>query len=97
MNLFKNQVNITEEYEKPPYYMLIKMYTRVKNNAILAILDTRACMSIITKPLTVALGLRWKPSNRNDIIAIDEKPQAAVGVVDKIPVIIANIQMYILL
>ena len=58
LNLFKDQINITEEYEKPPQYIPIKVYTRIKGNAILAILDTGACMSVVTKPLAVALDLR---------------------------------------
>ena len=52
-------------------------------------------MSVVTKPLAVTLGLRWKPSTRTDIIAVDGKPQAAVGVVDGIPVVIADAQTYI--
>ena len=71
-----------EEYKKPSQYTPIKVYTRIKGNAILAILDMRACMSVVTKPLAVALGLRWKLSTRTDVIAVDGKPQAAVGVVD---------------
>ncbi len=47
-------------------------------------------MSVVTKPLVVALGLKWKPSTRNNVIAVDGKPQAAVGVVDGIPVVIAE-------
>ena len=58
LNLSKDQINITEEYEKPPQYTPIKVYTRIKGNAILAILDTGACMSVVTKLLAVALGLR---------------------------------------
>ena len=58
LNLSKDQINITEEYEKPPQYTLIKVYTRIKGNVILAILDTGAYMSVVTKPLAVALGLR---------------------------------------
>ncbi len=58
LNLFKDQINIIKEYEKPPQYTLIKVYTRIKGNAILAILDTEACMSVVTKPLVIALGLR---------------------------------------
>ncbi len=58
LNLFKDQINITEEYEKPPQYIPIKVYIRIKGNAILAILDTGTCMSVVTKPLVVALGLR---------------------------------------
>ena len=54
-------------------------------------------MSVITKPLAVALGLKWKPSTRNDVIAVDGKPQAAVGVVDGIPVVIAEVQTFIFL
>src|SRR6266540_2779194 len=76
LNLFKDQINITEEYERTPQYTLIKIYTRIKRNAILAILDTGACMSVVTKLLAVALGLRWKPSTRTDVIAEDGKPQA---------------------
>ena len=52
-------------------------------------------MSVVTKLLAVALGLRWKPSIRTDVIAVDRKPQAAVGVVDGIPVVIAEAQTYI--
>ena len=52
-------------------------------------------MSIITKPLAIALGLKWKLSIRNDVIAVDGKPQAAVGVVDGIPIVIAEVQTFI--
>src|SRR6266542_755681 len=68
LNLSKDQINITEKYERPSQYIPIKVYTRIKENAILAILDTSACMSVITKLLAVALGLIWKPSIRNDVI-----------------------------
>ncbi len=95
LNLSKDQINITEEYEKPPQYTPIKVYTRIKGNVILAILDTGACMSVVTKLLAVALGLRWKPSTRMNVIAVDRKLQAAVGVVDGIPVVIAEAQTYI--
>src|SRR6266511_4712257 len=85
LNLSKDPINFTEEYEKPPQYTPIKVYTMIKGNAILAILDTGACMSVVTKPLTVALGLKWKLSTRNDVVAIDGKPQAAVGVITDMP------------
>src|SRR6266498_356461 len=97
LNLSPDQVNVTEEYEKPLQYTPIKVYTRIKGNVIVTILDTGACMSVVTKPLAVALELRWKPSTRTDVIAVDGKPQAAVGVVDGIPVVIAEAQTYILL
>src|SRR6266542_4174601 len=71
LNLSKDQINITEEYEKPLRYTPIKVYTRIKGNVILAILNIRACISVITKPLTIALGLKWKPSIRTDVIAMD--------------------------
>jgi len=74
LNLFKDQVNITEEYERPPQYTPIKVYIRIKGNVILAILDTGTCMSVVTKPLAVALGLKWKPSTQKDVIAVDSKP-----------------------
>src|SRR6266540_1713590 len=67
LNLSKDQINIMEEYEKPPQYTPIKVYTRIKSNVILAILDIGACMSIVTKLLAIALGLKWKPSIRNDV------------------------------
>ena len=95
LNLSKGQINITEEYEWPSQYIPIKVYIRIKGNAILAILDTEACISVVTKLLAVALGLKWKPSTRNDVIAVDGKPQAAVGVVDGIPVVIAEAQTFI--
>src|SRR6266545_1104628 len=85
LNLSKDLINFTEEYEKPPQYIPIKVYTRIKGNAILAILDMGACMLVVTKPLAVALGLKWKLSTRTDVITVDDKLQAAVGVVDGIP------------
>ena len=84
-----------KEYEKPPQYIPIKVYTRIKRNVILAILDTGACMLVVTKPLAVALGLKWKPSIRNDVIAVDGKSQAAVGVVNRVSIIIAKAQTFI--
>src|SRR6266498_3216353 len=95
LNLSKDQINITVEYEQPSQYTPIKVYTRIKENAILAILDTGACMLVVTKPLAVALGLRWKPSTRTDVIAVDGKPQAAVGMVDNLPIVIAEAQTFI--
>ncbi len=47
-------------------------------------------MSVVTKPLAVALGLRWKLSTRNDVIAVDGKLQAAVEVVKDIPIVITD-------
>ncbi len=58
LNLSKDQINIIEKYEKVPQYTLIKVYTRIKGNAILTILDTRVYISVVTKLLVVALGLR---------------------------------------
>src|SRR6266542_7152641 len=92
LNLSKDQINITEEYEKPSQYTLIKVYTRIKGNVILAILDTGVCMSVVTKLLAVALGLKWKPFARKNVIAVDGKLQTAIGVVDNIPVVIAEAQ-----
>jgi len=97
LNLFKDQINITEEYESPSQYTPIKVYTRIKGNVILVILDMKACMSVVTKLLAVVLGLKWSPSNQNNVIAVDGKPQAVVGVVKDIPIVIADTQTYILL
>jgi len=36
-----------------------------------------------------------KPSTRNDVIAVDEKSQAAVGVMEEIPIVIADAITYI--
>ncbi len=52
-----------DEYEEEIEYTPAKVYTQIKGNAILAIIDLRADTSVITKPLAVALGLRWKPTN----------------------------------
>ena len=56
LNLSKNQINIIEEYERSLQCISIKVYTRIKKNAILAILDTGACMSVITKLLAAVLS-----------------------------------------
>jgi len=58
LNLSKDQINIAEKYEKSSQYIPIKVYTRIKGNAILAILDTGTCMSVVIKSLVAALGLR---------------------------------------
>ena len=92
LNLSKDSINITEEYECTSQYISIKVYTRIKGNAILAILDIEACISVVTKPLAVALDLKWKLLTRNDIIVVDGKLQAAVGVIKDILVVIADVQ-----
>jgi len=58
LNLSKDQINVIEKYEKLLQYMSIKVYIRVKNNTILAILDIGAYILVITKLLAVALGLK---------------------------------------
>src|SRR6266511_2630752 len=55
-DMFQQRAEIT--YGQLLQYTPIKVYTRIKGNAILAILDTGACMSVVTKLLVVALGLR---------------------------------------
>ena len=50
----------------------------------------RVCMSVITKPLAVALGLQQKLLIRNDIIVMDRKLQAAVEVIDETLIVIAD-------
>jgi len=57
--------------------------------------NIRACIFIVIKPLVVALKLKWKPSNCNDIIVINEKSQSAIGIIKDISVIIANTQTFI--
>ena len=52
-------------------------------------------MLVVTKPLAVALSLKWKLSIRNDVIAVDGKSQAAVEVVDRVSVVIAKAQIFI--
>jgi len=52
-----------DEYEEEIEHTPVKVYTQIKGNAILAIIDSGAGTSVITKPLAVALGLRWKPTN----------------------------------
>jgi len=58
-------------------------------------LDTGAYISVLTKLLAVTLDLKWKLSIRNDVIVVDGKSQAAVRVVDEIPIVIADVQTYI--
>ncbi len=45
--------------------------------------------------MAVALGLKWQPSIRNDVIVVDGKPQSAVGMVNNIFIVIADAQTYI--
>ncbi len=47
-----------DEYETTTKYIPIKIYARIKRNAILTIVDTETCMSVITKLLAQALGLK---------------------------------------
>ncbi len=47
-----------DEYEKKIEHTPAKVYTRIKGNAILAIIDSGAGTLVITKLLAVALGLR---------------------------------------
>ncbi len=47
-----------DEYEKEIKHTSAKVYTWIKGNVILAIIDSGAGTSVITKPLAVALGLR---------------------------------------
>src|SRR6266542_7156644 len=56
------ELNNVDEYKTMTEYTPIKVYARIKENAILTIVDTGACMSVITKPLAQALGLKWVPS-----------------------------------
>ena len=65
-------------------YISIKVYVRIKGNAILIIIDIRTCMSVITKPLAQVLGLKWIPSFRKDMISIDGKPQLALGKIENL-------------
>ncbi len=52
------KLNNVDKYETTTEYIPIKVYTRIKKNAILTIIDTGACISVITKPLAQALGLK---------------------------------------
>jgi len=47
-----------DEYETIMEYTLIKVYARIKGNAILTIVNIRVYMSVITKPLAQTLGLK---------------------------------------
>ncbi len=58
-------------------------------------MDTDTCISVVTKLLVIALGLRWKLSTKNDVIAVDRKSQAAVRVIKDIPVVITDAQIFI--
>ncbi len=52
-------------------------------------------MSVITKPLAIILGLKQKPSIRNNVIAVDGKSQTVVKVMNRVPVVIAEAQTFI--
>ncbi len=84
-----------DKYETTTKYIPIKVYARIKGNAILTIVDTGACMLVITKPLTQALGLKWILSFRKDVVSIDDKSQPALGEVENLQVVIADVITYI--
>ncbi len=81
-----------DEYEKEIEHTPAKVYTRIKGNAILAIIDSGAGTSVITKPLAVALGLRWKLTNQRDMVTIDGQKQGIVGELDEVDVCIADVR-----
>ncbi len=84
-----------DEYEAMTEYTPIKVYAKIKENAILTIVDTGACMSVITKPLAQALGLKWILSSRKDVVSIDGKPQPALEKVENLQVVIVDAVTYI--
>ncbi len=47
-------------------------------------------MLIITKPLTQALGLKWIPLSKKNMISIDGKFQPAVWGIENLQVVIAD-------
>ncbi len=57
------EINLTKElsnrkYEFLIHYILIKVYTKIKGNIILTILNIRIYIFIIIKLLVVALGFK---------------------------------------
>ena len=84
-----------DEYETMTEYILIKVYTRIKRNAILTIVDMRACMSVIIKPLIQTLGLKWVSSFRKNVIFINGKPQPVLREIENLQVVIADVVTYI--
>jgi len=61
----------------------------------LTILDIRTYMLVIIKLLAVTLGFKWKLLIKNDVIVVNRKLQAAMGVIEKILVVIVDAQTYI--
>src|SRR6266498_5994823 len=84
-----------DEYEAMTEYTPIKVYAKIKENAIFTIVDTEVCMSVITKPLAQALGLKWILSSRKDVVSIDGKPQPALEKVENLQVVIVDVVTYI--
>ena len=84
-----------DKYETTTKYIPIKVYARIKGNAILTIVDTGAYMSMITKFLAQALGLKWILSSRKDVVSIDGKPQPALEEVENLQIVIADAVTYI--
>ncbi len=61
----------------------------------MTILDIRTYMLVIIKLLAVTLGFKWKLLIKNDVIVVNRKLQAAMGVIEKILVVIVDAQTYI--
>ncbi len=58
LNLFDNQVNFTEEYENLLQYISIRVYIKMQENVILAILNIEAYISVIIKLLVMILSFK---------------------------------------
>ena len=83
------------EYENTIQYIPVKIYVRIRKNAILTIVDFRVYMSVITKLLVKVLGLKWKESKKKKVISIDGKVQAALEEIDIELVVIADAKTWI--
>ena len=83
------------EYENTIQYIPVKIYARIRKNAILTIVDFRVYMSVITKLLVKVLGLKWKESKKKKVISIDGKVQAALEEIDIELVVIADAKTWI--
>ncbi len=52
------ELNNIDEYEIMMEYTPIKIYIKIKRNAIFTIINIRTCISVITKSLAQVLGLK---------------------------------------
>src|SRR5215216_2506286 len=82
------QTNPTEESERT---MALRCHVNIKRNSVVAIIDTGAAVSIMTKKLMKKLGLTIQEASQVIIVTANGQRERALGVIKNVPLIIHEI------